>query len=125
MARRPAAYGSQNANCNVDNSSQRQPELPRRSLSRTSRLPTKPRSAAGLSARAHVNPTGPSQLTIGVIGFAAAHTHDVVQHDIARPRIEGHHFRSIFVSKLAVGDAADIQGENGTNVAEGDIIEIL
>ena len=31
------AYGSRNANCNVDNSSQRRSELPRRSLSRASR----------------------------------------------------------------------------------------
>lgn len=49
----------------------------------------------------------------------------MVEHDVARAGVEGHHPAPVGVGELAIGDAADVQGENGADFAEGDEIEEL
>jgi hypothetical protein len=43
----------------------------------------------------------------------------VIDHDIARPRVESHHSAPVHVRELAIRDSADVEGEDRPDVAEG------
>ena len=51
--------------------------------------------------------------------------HPIIDQCIARASIKSHHLGSISMGQMAIGNSTNVQSENGANVAEGHIIEIL
>src|SRR5687768_4925069 len=49
----------------------------------------------------------------------------MVDHDIARAGIKGHHLASVFIGELEVSDAAYIKGHGRAVVAKCDEVEVL
>jgi hypothetical protein len=49
----------------------------------------------------------------------------MIDHDVTGAGIEGHHPAAVRMRQLAVGYTADIEGQNGADVAKGHVVQIL